>query len=51
MLTFIPASHWGLAGRGLLREGWAADIMIFDPATIVPELPELAMNFPRVPAV
>src|SRR5208282_2232143 len=46
MLTFIPASHWGLAGRGLLREGWAADIMIFNPATIVPELPELAHDLP-----
>ena len=21
MLTFVPASHWGLHGRGLLREG------------------------------
>jgi N-acyl-D-aspartate/D-glutamate deacylase len=46
MLTFVPASHWGLAGRGLLREGWAADIMIFNPNTIVPELPELAHDLP-----
>jgi N-acyl-D-amino-acid deacylase len=46
MLTFVPAYHWGLRGRGLLREGWAADIMIFDPGTIVPELPELAHDLP-----
>ncbi len=46
MLTFVPASHWGLVGRGLLRTGWAADIMIFDPDTIAPELPELAYDLP-----
>jgi N-acyl-D-aspartate/D-glutamate deacylase len=46
MLTFVPAYHWGLNGRGLLREGWAADIMIFDPDKITPELPELVHDLP-----
>ena len=23
MLSFVPAYHWGLGGRGLLREGFA----------------------------
>jgi N-acyl-D-amino-acid deacylase len=46
MLTFVPASHWGLAGRGLLREGWAADLMIFDPNAIAPELPVLVHDLP-----
>jgi N-acyl-D-amino-acid deacylase len=46
MLTFVPASHWGLTGRGLLREGWAADVVIFNPDTIIPQLPELAHDLP-----
>ncbi len=46
MLTFVPASHWGLTGRGLLREGWAADVAIFNPDTIIPQLPELAHDLP-----
>ncbi|HEV3114641.1 MAG TPA: amidohydrolase family protein [Candidatus Binataceae bacterium] len=46
MLTFVPASHWGLTGRGLLRTGWAADIMIFDPNKITPEIPELVHDLP-----
>jgi N-acyl-D-aspartate/D-glutamate deacylase len=33
-LTAIPAATYGLAGRGELREGYHADITIFDPATI-----------------
>jgi N-acyl-D-aspartate/D-glutamate deacylase len=33
-ITFDPCSIWGLAGRGLLRPGYAADVVVFDPATI-----------------
>jgi N-acyl-D-aspartate/D-glutamate deacylase len=33
-LSFDPCSIWGLAGRGLLRPGQAADLVVFDPATI-----------------
>jgi N-acyl-D-amino-acid deacylase len=46
MLTFVPASHWGLQGRGLLREGYAADVIVFDPARITPELPKLEYDLP-----
>ncbi|MGH8007643.1 MAG: amidohydrolase family protein, partial [Candidatus Binatia bacterium] len=46
MLTFVPASHWGLSGRGLLREGWAADVIVFDPDTVAPMMPELAYDLP-----
>lgn len=45
-LSFIPASHWGLTGRGLLREGWNADVIIFDPNTVTPQLPELTYDLP-----
>jgi N-acyl-D-aspartate/D-glutamate deacylase len=46
MLSFVPASHWGLTGRGLLREGWNADVVIFNPDTITPMMPELAYDLP-----
>ena len=46
MMSFVPAYHWGLKGRGLLREGNFADVIIFDPAKISPKLPELAHDLP-----
>lgn len=46
MLSFVPASYWGLTGRGLLREGWAADIVVFNPDTIAPMMPELVYDLP-----
>jgi N-acyl-D-aspartate/D-glutamate deacylase len=46
MVTFEPATLWGLNDRGLLREGFAADIAIFDPDTIQPQLPEVAYDLP-----
>ncbi len=46
MLSFVPAYHWGLAGRGLLREGNFADVIVFDPERITPKLPELAHDLP-----
>ncbi len=33
-LTGQPAKLFGIEGRGLLREGNAADLMLFDPATV-----------------
>ncbi len=33
-MTSLPASRMGLADRGLLRPGMAADVVAFDPATI-----------------
>ncbi len=35
--TGLAAEVFGLAGRGLLREGYAADIVILDPLTILDE--------------
>ena len=45
-LSFVPASHWKLAGRGLLREGWNADVVVFDPQTVEPQVPELTYDLP-----
>jgi N-acyl-D-amino-acid deacylase len=45
-ITSVPAANWGLAGRGLLREGYAADVIIFDPDTIGPQMPQLVYDLP-----
>ncbi|MBU0589685.1 MAG: amidohydrolase family protein [Gammaproteobacteria bacterium] len=33
-LTSQPASVFGMQGRGLIREGYAADLLMFDPAAV-----------------
>jgi len=45
-LTFVPASFWGINHRGLLREGYAADVVVFDPDRIAPMMPELVYDLP-----
>ena len=45
-ITFVPASFWGMTNRGLLREGYAADVVVFDPDRIAPMMPELAHDLP-----
>ena len=46
MLTLVPATYWGFADRGLLREGMAADLVVFDPDTIAAEMPEVVTDLP-----
>jgi N-acyl-D-aspartate/D-glutamate deacylase len=46
MVTFVPATHWGFTDRGLIREGLAADLMVFDPETIAAEMPEVVDDLP-----
>jgi N-acyl-D-amino-acid deacylase len=46
LLSFVPAYHWGLKGRGMLREGNFADVIVFDADRITPQLPELTHDLP-----
>jgi N-acyl-D-amino-acid deacylase len=33
-MSALPASHFGFAGRGLVKDGYAADLVLFDPRTV-----------------
>lgn len=45
-LTFMVASIFGLHDRGLVRPGMAADLVLFDPATIRECEPEVVSDLP-----
>ena len=45
-LTLVPASLYGLHDRGQIHPGFAADLVLFDPATIGPGEPELVHDYP-----
>jgi N-acyl-D-aspartate/D-glutamate deacylase len=45
-ITFDLGAFWGLKGRGLLREGNVADVVILDPDKVAPQMPNLAYDLP-----
>ena len=46
MLTFDNASAWELPNRGLIRTGYAADLVVFDADTIKPQMPTVVQDLP-----
>lgn len=46
MLTLEPARAWGFHTRGLVREGMVADLNVFDPETVAPDMPTVAYDLP-----
>src|SRR5262249_52164215 len=45
-LSFDNSSAWGLADRGLLREGYRADLVLFDAARVKPSMPTVETDLP-----
>jgi N-acyl-D-amino-acid deacylase len=45
-LSFDNASAWGLADRGLLREGYRADLVLFDAERVKPAMPTVETDLP-----
>jgi N-acyl-D-amino-acid deacylase len=45
-ITYNTATLWGLHDRGLLRQGMAADVVVFDPETVGPNMPEVLNDLP-----
>jgi N-acyl-D-amino-acid deacylase len=46
MITLAPALAWRIRDRGLVREGCIADLNIFDPEKIAPEMPVYVNDLP-----
>jgi N-acyl-D-aspartate/D-glutamate deacylase len=46
LLTHEPAAMWGFDDRGLLAEGYTADIVVFDPETVGSSLPRVEHDLP-----
>ena len=41
-----PALQWGLPQCGLLRPGYATDVVVFDPRTIGPQMLKVVHDLP-----
>ncbi|MCU1370902.1 MAG: N-acyl-D-aspartate/D-glutamate deacylase [Ilumatobacteraceae bacterium] len=46
LMTQVPAELFGLEGRGILAEGFHADVVVVDPETVGSELAELVYDLP-----
>jgi N-acyl-D-aspartate/D-glutamate deacylase len=46
MVSFVPATVWGFSDRGLVREGFVADLNVINPQTVAPEMPILVDDLP-----
>jgi N-acyl-D-aspartate/D-glutamate deacylase len=46
MITLTPAMAWSFTDRGLVRQGCIADLNVFDPATIAPQIPTIEHDLP-----
>jgi N-acyl-D-aspartate/D-glutamate deacylase len=42
----VPAEFYGLRDRGVLREGWKADVVVFDAATVAPAAEVMRYDLP-----
>ncbi len=46
LITSDTAAAWGLNDRGVIKEGLNADLLVFNPDTISPNMPELVNDLP-----
>ncbi|MGY8936785.1 MAG: N-acyl-D-amino-acid deacylase family protein [Alphaproteobacteria bacterium] len=46
LVTYDTATQWGFHDRGLIREGMTADMVVFNPDTIGPRMPEVVCDLP-----
>ncbi|MFT6582252.1 MAG: N-acyl-D-aspartate/D-glutamate deacylase [Alphaproteobacteria bacterium] len=46
MITYDTSTQWGFHDRGLIREGMCADVVVFNPDTIGPMMPEVVSDLP-----
>ena len=47
LVTAVPAERYGLRGRGRLAPGYAADLVLFDPARVAMRPTEMVYDLPR----
>ena len=46
LMTSAPAQKWGFADRGLVREGYIADLNVIDLQTVMPTMPVMRADLP-----